>query len=86
MTAELGALMSPELTRHEGRSATEAAHIEVISERLRLLYVGLMRARRFLHISRSRKTRKFRKEYDSEPATAMAVLYRYITGELSTEG
>ena len=39
-----------------GRSPTESAHIGIISERLRLLYVGITRARRFLQISRSRKT------------------------------
>jgi DNA helicase-2/ATP-dependent DNA helicase PcrA len=34
-----------------GLSATEAAHIEIIAERLRLLYVGITRARRYLSVS-----------------------------------
>ncbi len=82
MTAELKSLMAGASGLYPGRSATESAHIEVICERLRLLYVGITRAGRFLHISRSRKTRKYRKEYDAEPATALAVLYRYIAEEM----
>ena len=39
----------------ERLSATEIAHIEVIAERLRLLYVAITRARRFLAISWSRE-------------------------------
>ncbi|MCB9176726.1 MAG: ATP-dependent helicase [Caldilineae bacterium] len=35
---------------HPGRSPTDAAHIELIAERLRLLYVGITRARRWLSI------------------------------------
>jgi hypothetical protein len=31
---------------YNGRSATESAHIDIISERLRLLYVGITRAKR----------------------------------------
>ena len=62
-----------------GRTATDSAHIEVISERLRLLYVGITRARRFLHISRSRQASRWQKDYDTEPATVMGVLYRYLT-------
>jgi len=60
------------------RTATESAHIEVICERLRLLYVGITRARRYLHISRSRATRRGNREQESEPATVLGVLYRYL--------
>lgn len=60
------------------RTATESAHIEVICERLRLLYVGVTRARRFLQISRSRATRRANREQESEPATVLGVLYRYL--------
>ena len=35
---------------HPGRSPTDAAHIELIAERMRLLYVGITRARRWLSI------------------------------------
>jgi DNA helicase II / ATP-dependent DNA helicase PcrA len=61
---------------YNGRSATDSAHIEIISERLRLLYVGITRARRFLHLSRSRATRQFNKDRTAEPATVLGVLYR----------
>jgi superfamily I DNA/RNA helicase len=56
------------------------AHIDIISERLRLLYVGITRARRYLHLSRSRATRQYNKERDAEPATVLGVLYRYLQG------
>ncbi|MDJ0755338.1 MAG: ATP-dependent helicase [Ardenticatenaceae bacterium] len=78
MTAELKSLMAGDQAHYPHRSATEAAHIEVICERLRLLYVGMTRARRFLQISRSRKTRAYRKEYDAEPSTALGVLYQFV--------
>ena len=58
---------------------TDLAHIDIISERLRLLYVGITRARRFLQISRSRKTGHFNRERDAEPATVMAALYRHLS-------
>lgn len=60
------------------RTATESAHIEVICERLRLLYVGITRARRTLHISRSRATRRGAREQEAEPATVLGVLYRFL--------
>lgn len=63
---------------YPNRTATESAHIEVICERLRLLYVGITRARRFLQISRSRTTRRGRSEQEAEPATVLGVLYRYL--------
>lgn len=68
---------------YRGRSATESAHIEIICERLRLLYVGITRARRFLQLSRSRATRRYNKEQTSEPATVMGVIYRYL---MTTQG
>lgn len=63
---------------YPNRTATESAHIEVICERLRLLYVGITRARRFLQISRSRTTRRQHSEREAEPATVLGVLYRYL--------
>ena len=77
-TAQLNYLMKGEAGIFEGRTATESAHIEIISERLRLLYVGITRARRYLHISRSRTTRQYNRERDAEPATVVGVLYRYL--------
>jgi DNA helicase-2/ATP-dependent DNA helicase PcrA len=76
--AQLNHLMQGESGLFDGRTATESTHIEVISERLRLLYVGITRARRYLHLSRSRATRRYNKEQDSEPATVMGVIYQYL--------
>lgn len=77
-TAQLSYLMSEEAGIYPNRTATESAHIEVICERLRLLYVGVTRARRYLHISRSRATRRQNREREAEPATVLGVLYRYL--------
>ena len=77
-TAQLNYLMKGEVGIFEGRTATESAHIEIISERLRLLYVGITRARRYLHLSRSRATRQYNRERETEPATVIGVLYRYL--------
>ncbi|NJN55437.1 MAG: hypothetical protein HC804_12185, partial [Anaerolineae bacterium] len=76
--AQLRYLMAEDAGIYDGRSATESAHIDIISERLRLLYVGITRARRILHLSRSRTTRSYNKERDAEPATVTAVLYHYL--------
>jgi DNA helicase II / ATP-dependent DNA helicase PcrA len=76
--AQLRYLMKGESGLHDERTATESAHIEVISERLRLLYVGITRARRYLSLSRSRATRQYNKEREAEPATVMGVLYQYL--------
>ncbi|MCB8988878.1 MAG: ATP-dependent helicase [Ardenticatenaceae bacterium] len=76
--AQLRFLMQGQSGLYDGRSATESAHIDIISERLRLLYVGITRARRYLHLSRSRATRQYNKERDAEPATVLGVLYRYL--------
>ncbi|MDX1687311.1 MAG: ATP-dependent helicase [Candidatus Promineifilaceae bacterium] len=77
-TAQLRHLMDEDAGLYPGRSATESAHIEVICERLRLLYVGITRARRYLHISRSRATRRHNRDRDAEPTTVLGVLYRYL--------
>jgi DNA helicase-2/ATP-dependent DNA helicase PcrA len=76
--AQLRYLMEGDAGLYDGRTATESAHVDIISERLRLLYVGITRARRILHLSRSRTTRSYSKERDAEPATIMAVLYHYL--------
>ncbi|MAT99062.1 MAG: hypothetical protein CL608_18100 [Anaerolineaceae bacterium] len=78
VVAQLRYLMEGDAGIYDGRSATESAHIDIIAERLRLLYVGITRARRFLQLSRSRATRSYNKERDAEPATVMGVLYRYL--------
>jgi DNA helicase II / ATP-dependent DNA helicase PcrA len=76
--AQLRYLMKGESGLYPGRTATESAHIESISERLRLLYVGITRARRQLNISRSRATRQQNREREAEPATVLGVLYQYL--------
>ncbi len=78
ITAQLRYLMQGDAGLYNGRSATDSAHIEIISERLRLLYVGITRAKRFLHLSRSRATRSYNKDRQAEPATVMGVLYQYL--------
>ncbi|MBK8986098.1 MAG: ATP-dependent helicase [Chloroflexi bacterium] len=76
--AQLRYCMAGDAGIYDGRSATESAHIEIISERLRLLYVGITRAKRSLFLSRSRATRQFNKDRDAEPATVLGVIYRYL--------
>jgi DNA helicase-2/ATP-dependent DNA helicase PcrA len=76
--AQLRYLMVGDAGLYDGRTATESAHIDIISERLRLLYVGITRAKRRLILSRSRATRSYNKERDAEPATVLGVLYKYV--------
>jgi DNA helicase-2/ATP-dependent DNA helicase PcrA len=78
--AQLEYLMQGEAGLFPERNPTDSAHIEVIAERLRLLYVGITRARRLLRISRSRSTRQYSKEREAVPATVMGVLYQYLKG------
>lgn len=76
--AQLEYLMKGEAGLFPERTATETAHIEVVAERLRLLYVGITRARRLLQISRSRSTRQYNKDRETIPATVMGVIYQYL--------
>ncbi|NKQ34745.1 MAG: ATP-dependent helicase [Chloroflexi bacterium] len=76
--AQLRYLMEGDAGLYDGRTATESAHIDIISERLRLLYVGVTRAKRRLILSRSRAARRYNKERDAEPATVLGVLYKYV--------
>lgn len=85
-TAQLRHLMTDDAGLFDNRTATDSAHIEVISERLRLLYVGITRARRYLHLSRSRATRQYNKEKEAEPATVLGVLYEYLQGQKQGTG
>ncbi len=78
VNAQLRYLMQGDAGLYDGRTATESAHIDVISERLRLLYVGITRARRLLHLSRSRATRQYNKEQEARPATVLGVLFQYL--------
>ncbi len=76
-TAQLKYLMEGDAGLAAGLGATETSHIEVICERLRLLYVGISRARRYLHLSRSRASGQNHAVRDSEPATVLGVLYQF---------
>lgn len=58
-------------------SATETAHIEVIAERLRLLYVGITRARRYLSVSWSREVQYGMRFRMVQPAEAFLELRAY---------
>lgn len=59
-------------------SATETAHIEVIAERLRLLYVGITRARRYLSVSWSREVQYGMRFRMVQPAEAFLELREYF--------
>ena len=76
--AQLRFIMQGDSGLQNNLSATDSAHIEVISERLRLLYVGITRARRYLHISRSRATGSVGREKPAQPTTVLGLLYSYI--------
>jgi DNA helicase-2/ATP-dependent DNA helicase PcrA len=76
--AQLRFLMEGDAGLYKNLTATDSAHIEVISERLRLLYVGITRARRYLHISRSRATGTIGREKTAQPATVLGFLYTYL--------
>jgi DNA helicase-2/ATP-dependent DNA helicase PcrA len=86
VSAQLHALMKGDAGTFPARTPTESAHIELISERLRLLYVGITRARRFLHISRSKHVSQGQRDYVAEPVAAVGVLYQYLrdTGPLDS--
>ncbi len=76
--AGLRALMSGDAGLLPELSATDTAHIEVIAERLRLLYVGITRARRNLIITRSKAVTTYSREQETGPATAMAALHCFL--------
>ena len=61
----------------ERLSATDLAHVEVIAERLRLLYVGITRARRYLALSWSREIPTATRSRVVPPASAFLKLRHY---------
>jgi DNA helicase-2/ATP-dependent DNA helicase PcrA len=85
-TAQLRQLMDGSAGLYEGRTPTETAHIEVIGERLRLLYVGITRARRYLHISRSRVTRYYQRERETEATQALGVIHDALKEKSDGDG
>ncbi|MFW6184673.1 MAG: ATP-dependent helicase [Chloroflexota bacterium] len=76
--ARLQSVMKDSADLHPGRDPTESAHIELICERLRLLYVGVTRARRYLHISRSRYTRYYQRERRTSGSLALGAIHRFL--------
>ncbi len=77
-TAQLRELMEGDAGRLAELSPTQAAHVEVIAERLRLLYVGITRARLNLFVSRSRAVTTYQREQDALPTSALGVLYDHL--------
>ena len=68
------------LAGEERLSATDLAHVEVIAERLRLLYVGVTRARRLLALSWSREIPMATRSRAAPPAAPFLKLqYFYRT-------
>ena len=65
----------------EGVSATDAAHMEIIAERLRLLYVGITRARRYLALSWSREIPTGMRMRPVPPATVFGQLADFYRRE-----
>lgn len=57
-----------------GAEATRDSHVELIAERLRLLYVGITRARRYLSISWSRRVPTAARTRSASRAVAFEVL------------
>jgi len=55
-------------------SPTDLSHVEIIAERMRLLYVALTRARRYLAVSWSRKIPRATRSYSVPPAESFRQL------------
>ena len=69
-----------------GLSATDQAHLEFIAERLRLLYVGITRARRYLALSWSREVPAGSRMRNAAPAPIYHVLRSQYQREAAEEG
>jgi DNA helicase-2/ATP-dependent DNA helicase PcrA len=69
-----------------GLSATRRAHLEIIAERLRLLYVGITRARRFLALSWSREIPAGTRMRPAAPAPVFHLLKKQYQAAGEGEG
>jgi len=58
---------------------TKAAHIELICERLRLFYVGITRAKRILHLSRSKSAGTAERRRETGPSLAVGAIHAHLT-------
>lgn len=81
--AMLDAVMKGEKASVWPIDATESAHIEVICERLRLIYVGITRAKRYLHLSRSSQITSYHGVEYCQPSKALEVIYNQLSGHLN---
>ena len=61
----------------ERLSPTDLSHVEIIAERMRLLYVALTRARRYLAVSWSREIPRATRSYSVAPAESFRQLEAY---------
>ena len=69
-----------------GAEATRDSHIELIAERLRLLYVGITRARRYLSISWSRRIPTATRTRGAARAAAFEVLRSHCLSRTGRRG
>ncbi len=76
--ALLKVLMDGKKERVMPIDATDSAHIEIICERLRLLYVGITRARLYLHMSRSRQITRYNRVEYTNPSRALEAVYNHL--------
>ncbi|MBN1484727.1 MAG: ATP-dependent helicase [Chloroflexia bacterium] len=75
--AQLRALMGDAAASADPVEATREANLETIAERLRLLYVGLTRARRHLYVSWSRVVEVYGRDREQEPTPVLLELARF---------
>ncbi len=76
--AQLRGLMGDPDAPQDALQATRQANLETIAERLRLLYVGITRARRHLQISWSRAVELYGRERPQEGTPVLAELARFL--------
>jgi len=76
--AQLRAVMGDPGAPTDTAAATREANLETIAERLRLLYVGITRARRHLQISWSRAVELYGRERPQEGAPVLRELARFL--------
>ena len=69
-----------------GGEATRDSHVELIAERLRLLYVGITRARRYLSISWSRRIPTATRTRSASKAVAFEVLRSHCLSRAAERG
>ncbi len=76
--AQLRAAMGDPGAAADTTEATRQANLETIAERLRLLYVGITRARRHLQLSWSRSVEVYGRDRPQEPTPVLRELGEYL--------